>query len=806
MSARQWISALGCLLAATLPVFAGKQCIDAGWDFMLRDFPICYAKVGLGSAGNNNGQYTVAGCTQGVQRVNLPHDWAVALPFAANGSNGNKALGHAYPTNSIGWYRKAFAVPTSLDGKRLYLQFDGVFRDTQFWMNGCYLGRNDSGYIGRRFDVTDTVQYGSTNNLITVRVNATDSEGWWYEGAGIYRHVWLITKAPLHMVPDGVFFRTLKADRESASVAVQTLVQASGSGVLPNPSCRVEWRLLDAKGVCAASLRRDVAWGTDENGTAAGEISVPHPNLWSPDAPNLYTLVTTLFSDDKATDEEQITVGIRTVAFDAEKGMLINGVRVQVKGVCMHQDHAGVGVALPDALQDYRIKRLKEMGCNGYRTSHNPPTPELLDACDRQGVVVMDETRFFVSTEEGLDQFRRLLLRDRNHPCVVAWSIGNEEHNVQNKDTGTRMARTMKALQRKIDPSRVCTYAGNNGTQYAGNNAAVDLRGINYIRIMGEGGPERYHAEHPTQPMWGSEEASTLCSRGQYRCDRERSYMSDTDTPTNALYSWAMTAEHWVKAYSSRPWIAGAFAWTGFDYRGETGPYHWPAVIGHFGMMDLCGFPKNNYYYYRAWWTDNDVLHIYPHWNWQGREQEAPTNLWIDTNCDEVELFVNGKSLGKKTVTPYEHIRFPVVYVPGTVEARGTRQGRILVKKLETAGCAKRFRMEADRQTLTADGADTTVVNLTALDAQGREVPDADGLIRFELVGEGRILGVGNGDPCSHEAEQCPDDRWERKFYMGKCQIVIQTKGCEGDICLKASADNMVSDSLRLKSTKRSRF
>ena len=726
-----------------LPLLAGageRISLDLGWEFAIKDFPLWHGKVGMGVPQpvnlNNNGISDVAADSNGWERVDVPHDWALALPLAPDGCRkGIHAIGgEKFGRNAVAWYRRRFDAVVEAGG-HAYLEFDGVYRDAQFWLNGIYLGRNDSGYIGRRFDVSDLLEESGTNNFLAVRVNAQEDEGWWYDGAGIYRHVWLVTEPADGIVPDSVYIRLKELRDDCAEMAV-------------------DYETFDA-------------------GKTQMTFTVAHPHLWSPDDPFLHTL---------ELKGNRYTYGIRTVVFDPERGLLVNGRRVPVQGVCCHQDHAGVGVAVPDALQDYRVRRLKAMGVNAYRTSHNPPSPELLDACDRQGVMVLDETRAFSSSDDGLDQLRRLILRDRNHPSVIAWSFGNEEHNVQGTAVGRRMAASMRRLQRTLDPARVCTYSGNNGKEHGGANESVDVRGVNYIRLVGlQGELDAYHSDHPSVPVWGSEEASTLTTRGGEANFGDGAVWSDFDVVENRPYPWALTAEEWTTETARHPWYAGAFVWTGFDYRGECS---WPAVNCSFGAMDLCGFPKNNFWYYRARWTDEDVLHVYPHWN------RPRTNLWVNTNCDAVELFVNGNSCGRQVrEKDVYRLSFPVRYEPGEVVAKGVRNGRPVEFRLATTGRVADFRMEPDRTVLTADGSDATVVNLVAVDDCGREVPDGCGRVFFSCEGEGRILGVGNGDPVSHEPDVCRDDQWSRIFFNGRCQVVLAAATRPGSVCLSAWLD-----------------
>lgn len=620
---------------------AGRETLslDRNWRFHLgnasdpeKDFQFGTGEL-FAKAGDAEGPARPDFIDSAWRTIDLPHDWAVELEFVSQKSDnlrdhGFKPLGREFPATSIGWYRRTFTIPRSDDGRRLTVQFDGVFRDCTVWLNGHYLGRNLSGYSEFIFDITDYVLYGKRNVLV-VRVDASAFEGWFYEGAGISRHVWLIKTAPFHIAHHGTFVSTAVKGK-LADVSVETTVANDG----PTASkANLRLVLRDAKGrIGGRTPSAQISLEPFEKKTVAQHLLLRDPLLWSPDHPVLYTLVSTILGRKEVLDETKTTFGVRTIVFDKDRGFLLNGERVEIKGVCCHQDHAGVGSALPDRLQEYRIEKLKQMGCDAYRTSHNPPTPELLDACDRLGMLVMDENRLIGSTPEMLGQFSTMIIRDRNHPSVIIWSLGNEEWLLNGTDQGRRLALILKETQKRLDPTRLCTYAANNGNQFEGINSVVDVRGFNYIIL---GNPDKYHRDHPGQPVWGSEEASTLCTRGIYANDTSAGYVSDYDV--NAP-SWGSTAEHWWKYYAARPWLAGAFVWTGFDYRGEPTPYSWPCINSHFGIMDVCGFPKNNYYYYQAWWTNKDVLHIAPHWNWSGREGKLVA-VWCQSNCDSVELF-----------------------------------------------------------------------------------------------------------------------------------------------------------------------
>jgi beta-galactosidase len=457
--------------------------------------------------------------------------------------------------------------------------------------------------------------------------------------------------------------------------------------------------------------------------------------------------VTTIIEGGKTIDRIETPFGIRTVAFDAQKGFLLNGKPYVIKGTCNHQDHAGVGAAMPDQLQYFRIARLKEMGSNAYRTSHNPPTPELLEACDRLGMLVMDENRLLGSDAANTDQLESLLRRDRNHPSVFIWSIANEEWNTQGTSAGKRVAATMQAAIRRLDPTRPVTYAAPVDNEFTGINESIEVRGWNYH--IGKGADD-YHAAHPKQPNLGTEQASTVGTRGIYANDPVRGYVSAYDD--NAP-DWANSAHDWWTFYDARPWLSGGFVWTGFDYRGEPTPYHWPCINSHFGILDTCGFAKDNFWYYRSWWQDTPVLHLLPHWNWPGKEGQM-IDVRALSNCDEVELFLNGQSLGKQAMQRDSQLKWKVKYAPGVLSAKGSKAGKVVAEeRIETTGAPSALQLRPDRPAIDANGEDISIITVAVVDKDGRVVPVANHPISFELEGPGRILGVGNGDPSSHEPD-----------------------------------------------------
>ena len=581
--------------------------VDRGWHFQLgdandldRDFSYGQGEM-FAKAGEMFAPSAAGFDDKAWRTVDLPHDWAVELPFRDNVEEliefGSKPLGRAYPETSIGWYRRVLPIPASDAGRRLALRFDGVFRDSVVALNGHYLGRNLSGYAPFEYDISDIVDYGA-DNVVVVRVDATGREGWFYEGAGIYRHVWLVKTQPLH-VPRWGTFVTSALNAAGATLTIATSLQNHGEHAATG---RVWHAVLDPDGaVVATSDARDLAVTGRGRGELTHTIDVRAPRLWSIETPALYRLVTTVEHDGAVVDQYETRFGIRTVHFDAAKGFFLNGAPLVIQGTCNHQDHAGVGAALPDRLQAYRIERLKAMGSNAYRTSHNPPTPELLDACDRLGMLVLDETRMFGSTDEATGQLERLIVRDRNHPCVFAWSIANEEHHDQAGPRGARIGGTLAALAHRLDPSRPVTAAMNGGWGGEGLSSVLDVQGCNYERpTRPRWNLESFHRQYPDKPMLGTEVASTFCTRGVYTVDKVRGHMTgyDLDKP-----GYGATAEEWWKYFAARPYLGGGFVWTGFDYRGEPSPYAWPCISSHFGIMDTCGFAKDNFYYYKAWWA-----------------------------------------------------------------------------------------------------------------------------------------------------------------------------------------------------------
>jgi len=703
--------------------------------------------------------------------LDLPHDWAVELPFVRDeeqNSHGYKPLGRRYPETSIGWYRRTFDLSKEDASRRVSILFDGAFRSALVFVNGYFIGRNDNGYAPFGFDLTDFANFGGKNYLV-VRMDASFGDGWFYEGAGLYRHVWLTKTDPLHFAKWESYIRpSMKGN--AASLSMGTIVQNEGK---PEESCRVRWQIYDPAGKLVASAEaapHSVASTTIFTATA----NVSNASLWSPETPNLYSATVTVESGGKVRDAERVAFGIRDLKWDADKGFFLNGKSVKIKGTCNHHDHAGVGAALPDRMQAYRVGVLKDMGGNAVRTSHNMPTPEWVEACDRLGMMMMCETRLMSSNPEGMAQLEAMVKRYRNSPSIILWSMGNEEWTMMPQAQGVRVIDDMIARTHELDPTRLCTAAVNTAFK-SHFPEELDVMGYNYNL----GAPDEWHKAHPTKPSVGSETASTVSTRGIYETDKLRNWVSayDVNHP-----EWAENAEEWWPFYANREWLSGGFAWTGFDYRGEPTPYEWPSINSQFGIVDMCGFPKDNFYYYKAWWGSEPVLHLFPHWNWQERNGE-PIAVWVHSNLESVELFLNGKSLGSQTVKPLFHLEWKVPYEPGLLEARGSKGGKVvLTEKRETTGAPASIRLTADRTEINADGEDVAVLKVEALDKEGRAVPTAGNQIDFKVTGNGSLIGVGNGDPNCQESDKEP----KRSLFNGLAQVIVQATREPGTITVEA--------------------
>ena len=797
---RKWIVVMAWMAIANMNAQNVRETIrlDDGWKFAFGNAADPKKDFGCGTeyfnyltkanSIHNEGPYAANFNDSTWQEVKVPHDWVTILPYAdvASHSHGYKTVGYKYPETSVGWYRKTINIPACDLGKHIALQFDGIFRNARVWFNGFYMGTEPSGYATQVYDVTEYVNYGG-DNLICVRVDATLEEGWFYEGAGIYRDAWLMKSAAVGVAPFGTFvYADLKQPYDKVTIYVETEVNNHS---LTTQQCEVSHRLLDADGreVAKSESSTIMLRAKQTLNSQPLTLNLNTPHLWSPADPYLYKVETTVKVDGRVTDVYETTTGIRDVEFDADRGFLLNGQPLKLKGVNMHQDHAGVGAAIPDALQAWRIKQLKKMGCNAYRASHNPMTPALLDICDREGILVIDENRLTGINEEHLRLLERMIKRDRNHPSVILWSNGNEEWGMENTIQGTRIAAAMREYTHLLDPTRHSTIANAGGREMV---KGLDVVGFNYIV---QNDVDNQKKNNPTWKIVGTEETTGCGTRGWYFKDEK--YPGRMVSLNRTMeQNYENIIERGWKFYDERPWAAGLFYWTGFDYRGEPNPLSYPAHDSEFGILDYCGFPKDEAYYLKSWWTDEPVLHIFPHWNLQGHEGEE-VEVWAYSNCDEVELTVNGKKLGRQPMPRNGHLKWKAVYQPGRVEATGYKNGkRILTKTIETTKAAAKVVLKADRQQIAADGQDMAIVNIELHDQKGRFVPNACPVLTFCLEGDANIIGCGNGDPSylgSDHPDKQPCHTFSIPAFNGRAQVLIQSGKLPSTVTLKCTADGL---------------
>ena len=741
-------------------------CLNHGWRFIEKDFSVLppeasikhdaiyrYAKAGaqLGpaSADFDDGDWS---------EVSLPHDWVPFKDFTPDAYPN-----HGYKKRGIGWYRIKFQLPESDMNRQILLDFEGMSCDSQIYFNGQLLYRNFSGYKSFTVDLTDMANFGDVPNVLAVRVDASAWEGWWYEGAGIYRSVWLHKKAAAHIAHNGIWARPVFKEGRW-TVEIETTVENSFEY---DHDFTLETALYAPCGsLCGTAVQTGTVKGYD-SAVMKGEIAVEKPELWSIDTPNLYR-VKARVSGDFGEHFQCVETGLRTIRYDADEGFFLNGENVKMRGFCNHQDHAGVGAAVPYAIKEYRIALLKKLGANAYRCAHNTD-PEILEICDRQGMLVMEENRTFSSAEDNLLRLESMIKNSRNHPSVVMYSMFNEEP-LQGTRKGHRMAGRMQALVHRLDDSRPCTGAFNGGQmEDEGAATILDIVGINYNPAS----YDAFHAKFPKKPVFGSETASAFMVRGEWEEDRENRHIIPNYDETCA--PWGNTIHDTWESVDTRPFNFGSFVWTGFDYRGEPTPFTWPSVATFFGTYDSCGFEKDGCFLYKAYWHKEPVLHLLPHWN-LGLEKGTPVRVMAFTNCDEAELFLNGKSMGRKACGKYRPTEFTVPYEAGKLSAIGYRDGAEVVRDAEeTTGDTAQLRVELSKTALKNDGLDALAVNVRAYDEKGRFVPTADDLIHFDVTGGAKLIGVGNGDPNSHEDDVAP----YRRLYNGCAQAILLNDGDE---------------------------
>jgi len=777
------------------PVFAGPRetiNFDRSWQFALgdassqtRDFGYAteYFNYWTKAASiHNEGPYSLSfdASKWGKEwkEVNLPHDWVVELPFAkeASHSHGYKTVGPTYPETSIGWYRKEFEVPAEDLGRSVAIRFDGVFHSSQVWVNGFYLGREDDGYVSSEYDITQYLNYGG-KNVVAVRVDATQESGWFYEGAGIYRHVNLIKTGKVRVAPDGVFVTT---DLSSDACRVRVHCDVHNGSLETVGTVELKCEVYDNRGVKVAEgwLPQYHTLFPEANVDVNCQMTITNAHLWSVDDPHLYTLVSTIIADGKVVDEVRTRFGARTIEFNPQKGFLLNGERVQIKGVNLHQDHAGVGSAISDDIYEYRLERLRSFGCNAIRSSHNPMAPAFLDLCDSLGFVVMDENRLMGVNEYHREHLERMIKRDRNHPSVVLWSVGNEEWGLEWNDFGRRLTAVMREFCHRIDPTRPMTVATSGGPAI---EEPADVAGFNYIiQNDVDGQCEKY----PQRCAVGSEETTGCGTRGQYFTDPTGARMPAINRGKQGPDSLYNCIERGWQFYHSRPHLGGLFYWTGFDYRGESNPLVYPATGSSFGILDYCGFYKDEAWYLKSWWTSEPVLHILPHWNLEGHEGET-VSVWVYSNCDEVQLYANGKNLGRKKMPADGHLEWEAVYQPGSLKAVGYKNGKkTMTTVVRTTGAASQVDVKSFVRPQTA------VLDLTLLDKRGDFAAVACNEIKVTVEGPAKVIGVGNGDSGWKEVEktdcwkafngcaQCIIESLDGKLGRGEVKVTIEAEGC----------------------------
>lgn len=800
-----------------------------GWKFYLGDDSIAY-----------NAQYDDAKW----RILDLPHDWSIEADFSLK--NPATPGGGALP-GGIGWYRKDFVVDKSDEGKNVYIDFDGIYWNSKVWINGHLLRERPNGYISFRYDLTPYIKVGE-RNVIAVRVdNSKQPNSRWYSGSGIYRNVRLVTTNALHVDLWGTYVTTPTVAKDNAEIKIETNIKNSSD---LSQTFELYSILIDKDGKEIAGINNSESVGVGENISMNQSLKVSNPILWSIDNPYLYKIVTRIEQNGKVVDEYETPLGIRYFSFDPNKGFFLNGESVKIKGVCNHHDLGFLGAAVNTRAIERQLEILKEMGCNGIRTSHNPPAPELLDLCDKMGFIVMDEafdmwrkkkspydySQYFPEWHER--DLTDLILRDRNHPSIFMWSIGNEileqwshinadtldlqqanmvlnfantlnKKDIDAKELHVNSLLTIKLadIAKKLDPTRPIT-TGNNETEPSNHifrSGAMDIIGFNYH----ENNWVNFHEKFPNQKLIITESTSGLMSRGYYEMpsdsmniwperwdkpfDRPVHHCSSYD---NCHVPWGSTHEDTWRLVKNYDHISGVYLWTGFDYLGEPTPFWWPSRSSYFGVIDLAGFPKDIYYMYQSEWTNKDVLHIFPHWNWK---EGQIVDIWAYfNNADEVELFLNGLSLGKKAKEKdVYHVFWRVPFQKGTLKAVSYKDGKeVLTREVKTTGDPISIKLTADRQTIKADGKDLSFITVEALDAEGNPVPVADNLINFTIEGDGFIAGTDNGDPTDPNSLKKPS----RKLFSGKALAVVQSHKKAGKIILKATSSNLKQASIEINS------
>jgi len=799
------VTLLALLVAPYTPAAAQRERatlpFDRAWRFHLGDVP-----------GAQEGTFDDSGW----RTLNLPHDWSIEGEFSDTNPAG--AGGGALP-GGVGWYRKTFSVAERDAGRLVFVEFDGVYRNSEVWINGHYLGKRPYGYSSFSYELTPHLRYGRAGNVIAVRVdNSQQPNSRWYSGSGIYRHVRLVTTDPVHVDHWGSYVTTPEVTAASARVTIRTTVRNASQADQPITLRTV---LYDAAGKEVAAASAEARVPRDSVTDIAQDLVIRSPALWSLERPYLYRAVSRVLCGGRTCDDYSTPFGVRTFVFDPDRGFILNGKQLKIRGVCLHHDLGALGAAVNTRALERQLQIMRDMGVNALRTSHNPPAPELLDLTDRMGFIVLDEafdmwkkekTKYDYHLDWDAWHVRDLsdmVQRDRNHPSVFIWSIGNEvmEQWTNDDTTAIPIARELAGIVRRLDPTRPITSANNNGSPanpmfHAG---ALDLLGHNYHHEAWPNLP----AQFPGAKLIITEAMSALNSRGFYEqpsdsvASYETPYVKDHGPQPNKSYQlssydnrkafWGSLHEESLRLFERYPFISGMFIWSGIDYLGEPTPYEWPARSSYFGVVDLAGFPKDPFYLYQSEWTDRPMLHVFPHWNWTAGDS---IDVWAYTNGDEAELFLNGASLGvKRKPGDVSHLMWRVAYAPGTLRAVA-RKGRqmIATQEVKTAGAPARITLAPDRSALRADGSDLSFVTVSVLDRAGVPVPTADHLIRFRLAGDGAIAGVDNGDQVSHASFKADRVR----LFNGKALVIVRAGEREGTATLTAEADGLAPAVVRI--------
>ena len=750
------------------------------------------------------------------KNINLPHDWSIELPFDKNSPTG---VGGGALRGGVGLYRKTFKLPASLKGKRVFIDFDGVYMNSQVWINGMPLGKRPNGYISFRYELTPYLHYGNQENWIGVEAdNSKQPNSRWYSGSGIYRNVWLVFTNDVMVDHWGTSVTTPQVSEQAASAEIKTKVNNAGS----DKKITVKTIIYDAAGAVAQTQQSAVTLNKNETKEISQSLSIVHPHLWSLESPYLYKIQTQIIANGKVVDDYSTPLGIRYFKFDIDKGFFLNGKHVKIRGVCDHHDLGCLGTALNTRALERQLQMLKGMGCNAIRTSHNPPAPELLNLCDKMGFIVMDEAFDMWKKEKTKYDYHLYwdewhvkdlsdqILRDRNHPSVFIWSVGNEIPEQWTKDTsGSAIVRELVSIVKSIDTTRPVVTANNatGSRNHLLQAHALDIIGYNYH--IADWVPENVFGRWGRAPFIITESTSALQTRGHYDmpsdsirrwADEDKKHEPTNADTTCSAYDncsapWGSTHEESLRVLEKYDHISGMFIWTGFDYIGEPTPYGWPARSSYFGIIDLAGFPKDVYYMYQSAWTNTPVLHLLPHWNWKTGDV---VDVWAYyNNADEVELYLNDKSLGvRKKQADTFHVMWRVPYVAGTLKAVSRKNGKaVLTKTIHTAGAPAHIVLKADRNVITANGKDLSFVTVTITDAQGNMVPNADNDVQFVVKGAGVLAAVDNGNETSLESFRAS----HHKAFNGLCLAVLKGDAKAGKIQLTATSPGLAQSEITIE-------